>query len=116
MHYALAKFRVYLLGDIPFIVYTDHASLRTAVNRPHLSKIMVRHSPFFAEYNFFVEYKPERLNVVADALMRQPDFEPTTSANSEALPTVAAPSVSVPSSTLLDDVRKFCAGNNNLLC
>ncbi|CAI5703144.1 unnamed protein product [Peronospora effusa] len=25
MKYALAKFRVYLLGDRPFIVYTDHA-------------------------------------------------------------------------------------------
>ena len=34
MKYALAKFRVYLLGDRPFIVYTDHASLRTAVNSP----------------------------------------------------------------------------------
>ena len=25
MKYALAKFRVYLLGDSPFVVYTDHA-------------------------------------------------------------------------------------------
>ena len=36
MNYALAKFRFYLLGDRPFIAYTDHASLRTAVNSPHL--------------------------------------------------------------------------------
>ena len=36
MKYALPKFRVYLLGDRPFVVYTDHASLRTAVNSPHL--------------------------------------------------------------------------------
>ena len=34
MKYALAKFRVYLLGDRPFIVYTDHAPIRTAVNSP----------------------------------------------------------------------------------
>ncbi|KAG2784511.1 hypothetical protein PC129_g24436 [Phytophthora cactorum] len=27
MKYALAKFRVYLLGSGPFVVYTDHASL-----------------------------------------------------------------------------------------
>ncbi|KAG2915249.1 hypothetical protein PC117_g18080 [Phytophthora cactorum] len=33
MKYALAKFRVYLLGSGPFVVYTDHASLRTAVER-----------------------------------------------------------------------------------
>ena len=35
MKYALAKFRVYPLGDRPFVVYTDHASLGTAVNSPH---------------------------------------------------------------------------------
>ncbi|KAG2882637.1 hypothetical protein PC117_g26183 [Phytophthora cactorum] len=33
MKYALAKFRVYLLGSGPFVDYTDHASLRTAVER-----------------------------------------------------------------------------------
>ncbi|OWZ11371.1 reverse transcriptase [Phytophthora megakarya] len=37
MKYALAKFRVYLLGNTPFVVYTDHASLRTAVKSPHIS-------------------------------------------------------------------------------
>ena len=35
--YALATFRVYLLGGSPFMVYTDHASLCTVVNSPHLS-------------------------------------------------------------------------------
>ena len=47
MKYALDKFRVYLLGDRPFIVYTDHASLRTAFNSPHLLKIMARWFSFF---------------------------------------------------------------------
>ena len=75
MKYALAKFRVYLISDSPFIVHTDHASLRTSVNSPHLSQRMERWLSFFADYNFSVEYKPGRLNVVADAL---PDFEPDT--------------------------------------
>ena len=74
MKYALAKFRVYLLGGRPFIVYTDHASLHTAVNSPHLSQWMARWLSFFAEYNFSVEYKPGRMNVVADALSRQLAF------------------------------------------
>ena len=73
--YALLKFRVYLLGAQPFVVYTDHASLRTAVNTPHLSQRMARWLSFFAEYNFRVEYKPGKQNVLADALSRRPDLE-----------------------------------------
>ena len=38
MKYALTKFRVYLLGYIPFIVYTDYAYLCTTVNSPHISQ------------------------------------------------------------------------------
>ncbi|KAG2773134.1 hypothetical protein PC129_g19482 [Phytophthora cactorum] len=41
MRYALIKFRVYLLGEESFAVYTDHASLRTAMKTPHLSQLMV---------------------------------------------------------------------------
>ncbi|KAG2836553.1 hypothetical protein PC118_g22916 [Phytophthora cactorum] len=49
MKYALTKFRVYLLGNEPFVVYTDHASLRTAVKSPHISQRMARWLSFFAE-------------------------------------------------------------------
>ena len=103
MKYALAKLRVYLLEDRPFIVYTDHASLRTAVNSSHLSQRMARWLSFFAEYQFFVEYKPGRLNVDADALSRRPNFKPAVQ-NSRLKPTVST--ISVLSSTLLDDIRK----------
>ncbi|KAG2826672.1 hypothetical protein PC112_g9191 [Phytophthora cactorum] len=75
MKYALVKFRVHLLGSRPFVIYTDHASLRTATNSPHLSQRMARWLSFFAEYNFRVEYKPGKLNVLADALIRRPDYE-----------------------------------------
>ena len=67
MKYALAKFRVYLLGDKPLVVYTNHASLCTAVNSPQLSQRMARWLSIFAGYNFSVEYNPGRTNVVADA-------------------------------------------------
>ncbi|POM72545.1 Reverse transcriptase-rnase h-integrase, partial [Phytophthora palmivora] len=73
--YALVKFRVHLLRPSPFVVYTDHAPLRTATNPPHLSQRMARWLSFFAEYNFRVEYKPGKLNVLADALSRRPDYE-----------------------------------------
>ncbi|KAG3252450.1 hypothetical protein PI124_g2991 [Phytophthora idaei] len=42
MRYALIKFRVYSLGEKPFPVYTDHASLRIAMKSPHLSQRMAR--------------------------------------------------------------------------
>ncbi|KAE9311119.1 hypothetical protein PF008_g20283 [Phytophthora fragariae] len=49
MSYALIKLRVYLLGEQTFAVYTDHASLRTAMKSPHLSQRMARWLSFFAE-------------------------------------------------------------------
>ncbi|KAG3157648.1 hypothetical protein PI126_g8211 [Phytophthora idaei] len=54
MKYALVKFRVHLLGSKPCVIYTDHASLRTATQSPHLSQRMARWLSFFAEYNFEV--------------------------------------------------------------
>ena len=60
---------------------------------------------FFAEYNFFVDYKPGRLNVIADALSRRLDFEPVTPPDTDPT-TVAVMTSSVPSSTLLVDTRK----------
>ncbi|GMF70097.1 unnamed protein product [Phytophthora fragariaefolia] len=76
MRYALIKFRVYLLGEQTFAVYTDHASLRTAMKSPHLSQRMVRWLSFFAEYNFVVHYKPGKNNILVDALSRRPDYDP----------------------------------------
>ncbi|KAF1326170.1 reverse transcriptase, partial [Globisporangium splendens] len=78
MEYSLVKFRVYLLGEERFAIYTDHASLRTAVKTPHLSQRMARWFSFFAEYNFVVHYKPGKTNILADALSRRPDYDPKT--------------------------------------
>ncbi|KAG3123118.1 hypothetical protein PI126_g23855 [Phytophthora idaei] len=101
MKYALAKFRVYLLGSGPFVVYTDHASLRTAVKSPHISQRMVRWLSFFAEYDFRVEYKPGRLDVVADALSRRPDYAVKTADANR----IGVERVSAPSSSLINDVK-----------
>ncbi|KAG4040809.1 hypothetical protein PC123_g23656 [Phytophthora cactorum] len=107
MKYALAKFRVYLLGSGPFVVYTDHASLRTAVKSPHISQRMARWLSFFAEYDFRVEYKPGRLNVVADALSRRPDYAVKTADANR----IGVESVSAPSSSLIGDVKAAYASD-----
>ncbi|KAG3150068.1 hypothetical protein PI124_g23442 [Phytophthora idaei] len=107
MKYALAKFRVYLLGSGPFVVYTDHASLRTAVKSPHISQRMARWLSFFAECDFRVEYKHGRLNVVADALSRRPDYAVKTADVNR----MGVESVSAPSSSLIDDVKAAYASD-----
>ncbi|ETN00367.1 hypothetical protein PPTG_18062 [Phytophthora nicotianae INRA-310] len=76
MRYALIKFRVSLLGKQMFAVYTDHASLRTAMESPHLPQRMARWLSFVSEYNFVVHYKPGKNNILADALSRRPDYDP----------------------------------------
>ncbi|KAG3203205.1 hypothetical protein PC129_g22991 [Phytophthora cactorum] len=73
MKYALAKFRVYLLG----------------------------------KYDFRVEYKPGRLNVVADALSRRPDYAVKIADANR----IGVESVSAPSSSLIDDVKALYASD-----
>ncbi|OWZ07537.1 Retroelement, partial [Phytophthora megakarya] len=75
MRYTLIKFRVYLLGEETFAVYTDHASQRTAMKSPHLLHRMARWLSFFAEYNFVVHYKPGKNNI----RVRRPGYDPRNS-------------------------------------
>ncbi|POM71574.1 DNA/RNA polymerase [Phytophthora palmivora] len=68
---------------------------------------MVSWLSFFAEYNFRVEYKPGRLNVVADALLRRPDYTAKTAdAN-----TIGVVKTYIPSSSLVDDVKAAYAND-----
>ena len=66
---------------------------------------MARWLSFFAEYNFRVEYKPGRLNVVADALSRRPDFEPPSIESINSMRVVS------PTSTLANEISDAYASD-----
>ncbi|KAE9318793.1 hypothetical protein PR003_g18146 [Phytophthora rubi] len=72
MRYVLIKFRVYLLGEQTFAVYTDHASLRTATKSPYLSQRMARWFYLFSEYNFVVHYKPGKTTTTETQIIVRP--------------------------------------------
>ncbi|GMF37505.1 unnamed protein product [Phytophthora fragariaefolia] len=68
---------------------------------PHIPPRIARWLSFFAEYNFQAEYKPGRLNVVADALSRRPDY----AVHKADINVIDVVRTSTPSSSLLTNVR-----------
>ncbi|KAG2809269.1 hypothetical protein PC113_g23895 [Phytophthora cactorum] len=68
---------------------------------------MRRWLSFFAEYDFRVEYKTGRLNVVADALSRRRDYAVKTADANR----IGVERVSAPSSSLIDDVKATYASD-----
>ena len=77
---ALTEWRYYLLGS-PHrcTVVTDHHSLTYLPTQPHLSKRQTHWLSILNDYNPIFVYRPGNTNVVADALSRRPDHEPSPS-------------------------------------
>ncbi|WVZ80266.1 hypothetical protein U9M48_027757 [Paspalum notatum var. saurae] len=93
---AVRHWRPYLWGR-SFIVWTDHYSLKFLLDQ----RLSTWISKLFG-FDFVVEYRPGRLNTVADALSRR-DAEHVTLPEGGA--GVAACAISGPSFALLDDIR-----------
>jgi hypothetical protein len=74
--FALLKWRVYLHStNDPFIIYTDHQSLRYLDTKKELSGRQARWSEKLAPFKYIIKYKKGTLNKVPDALSRRPDLE-----------------------------------------
>ena len=72
--YALRQFRVYLLGN-PFVVNTDHESLRYLLTQKDLTGRLARWAEALADFNMTIEHIQGRDNP-ADVLSRPPAREP----------------------------------------
>jgi hypothetical protein len=69
---ALKEWRHYLHGR-KFTIITDHQSLRYLNTQPHLSSRQIRWSEYLQQFDYSIEYKPGKFNLVADALSRRED-------------------------------------------
>ena len=58
-------------------IYTDHKSLQYVKTQPHLSAKQTRWVQFLDTFDWEVQYKEGKLNVVADAVSRRPDLQDT---------------------------------------
>ncbi|KAM3344010.1 hypothetical protein P3S68_026101 [Capsicum galapagoense] len=68
--HCLRTWRHYLLGA-HFIVKTDNVATRYFQSQKKLSPKQARWQDFLAEFDYSLEYKPGKANVVADALSRK---------------------------------------------
>ena len=71
---SLKCWRHYLYGK-KFVVQTDHRSITHFKTQQNLSNRQARWSEFLQQFEYTIEYKEGKENVVADALSRRPDLE-----------------------------------------
>ena len=89
--HCLQTWRHYLLGS-KFVVLTDNVATSYFQTQKKLSPKQARWQDFLAEFDFKMEYKPGKANVVADALSRKAEFA-----------TIAA---SMPQSSLVEQIKE----------
>ena len=71
VNHALDSWKHYLLGT-PFIIRTDHQSIRYFMTQTKLSGKQSRWANFLSQFHFHIAHIPGKLNPVIDALSRRP--------------------------------------------
>jgi hypothetical protein len=69
MVFSVKKYRHYLLMN-PVVFFVDHMALRYLVNKPELSGRLARWVLLLSEFDYTVQYKPEKMHLQADHLSR----------------------------------------------
>nr|GFB98569.1 uncharacterized protein [Tanacetum cinerariifolium] len=79
--HCLRILRHYLLGS-RFVIKTDNIATSYFQTQKKLSPKQARWQDFLAEFDYQLEYKPGKANVVADALSRKAELRPLPKPNS----------------------------------
>ena len=75
--HCLKAWKPYLEGN-NFILFTDHEALKWLQTQMDLNKRQARWLSILAEYDFEIQYRPGKQNVLADAMSRPPSVEQPT--------------------------------------
>ena len=78
---AFEEWRPELIGSdpqTPTTVFSDHRSLEYFMSTKELNRRQARWSEFLSEFDFKVQYKPGKLNVLPDALTRRSADKPSS--------------------------------------
>ena len=65
--HALDSWKHYLLGN-PFIIRTDHQSIKYFMSQTKLSDKQMRWAHFLSQFHFHIAHIPDEHNTVVDAL------------------------------------------------
>ena len=106
--HAVRTWRHYIDNGLPFTAYTDSAAVKYLLTQPRLSSRQARWVQALQSFSINVQHLPGRLNLVADALSRRPDYftdsaplAPITATSSFAVGPSAVPSVPESDATTL---------------
>lgn len=77
--FALDKFRSYLIGGAPIVVFTDHSALKYLLTKQNAKARLIRWILLLQEFNLTIKDKKGVENVVADHLSRLQFEDPTPS-------------------------------------
>ncbi|GLI61647.1 hypothetical protein VaNZ11_004071 [Volvox africanus] len=64
----------HLKGPHPVTIWTDNSAVSAFKTQPRLNRRQVRWLADLEEFNYVIEHKPGKTNVVADAVSRRPDL------------------------------------------
>ncbi|GLI61748.1 hypothetical protein VaNZ11_004168 [Volvox africanus] len=64
----------HLKGPQPVTIWTDNLPVSASKTQPRLNRRQVRWLAELEEFNYVIEHKPGKTNVVADAISRRPDL------------------------------------------